>query len=223
MFSAFESPNYTIVEGEHGGSLYLCDGYKYKLSSGGDPGQTMYLKCWNRGCIGMAKIGSESPSLTLMYPHSCIQGLSEIWCEWRKVLCGRMCPISNAISARTKKPRGRLNIDPARLRPSNYEIAKSRRGGGIVYICDGYGYRSNKKWGNTRYLICTTRGCKATARFDRDTDILTPRGDHSCGRSGGDQILHAANVPNYLFDNVGGLEIFSMKSDEFSKIKSESE
>ena len=78
MFSAYESPNYTIIEGEHGGTLYLCDGYKYKLSSGGDPGQTMYLKCWNRGCIGMAKVGSESPVLSLMYPHSCVHNLSEI-------------------------------------------------------------------------------------------------------------------------------------------------
>ena len=35
------------------------------------------------------------------------------------------------ISAKAKKPWGRLNIDPERLRPNNYEVAKSRRGGGI--------------------------------------------------------------------------------------------
>lgn len=78
MFSAFESPNYTIIDGEHGGTLYLCDGYKYKLSSGGDSGQTMYLKCLNRGCIGMAKVSNESSAMMLMYPHSCVHTLSEI-------------------------------------------------------------------------------------------------------------------------------------------------
>ena len=55
------------------------------------------------------------------------------------------------ISAKAKKPWGRLNIDPGRLRPNNYEVAKSRRGGGIVYVCDGYGYREvqldlHRKW-----------------------------------------------------------------------------
>jgi len=78
----FESPNYTVIEDEQGGTLYLCDGYKYKLSSGGDPGQTLYLKCWNRGCLGSSKIGCDAILLTLMYPHSCaqdfLQGLSEI-------------------------------------------------------------------------------------------------------------------------------------------------
>ena len=130
-----------------------------------------------------------------------------------------MCP--DVISAKTKKPWGRLNIDPERLRPNNYEVAKSRRGGGIVYVCDGYGYRSNKKRGNTRYLICTTRGCKATARFDRDTDILTPKGDHTCD-GGGDQILHAAS-PYNLLDNLGELEILRVGtgSDELAQIKSE--
>ena len=83
------------------------------------------------------------------------------------------------ISAKTRRPWRRLNIDPERLRPHNYEVAKSR-GGGVVYVCDGFGYRSNKKMGNTLYLICTTRGCKATARFDRNTDILAPKGDHTC-------------------------------------------
>ena len=86
MFSAFEkrfeSPNYTVIEDEQGDTLYLCDGYKYKLSSGGDPGQTLYLKCWNRGCLGSSKIGCDAILLTLMYPHSCaqdfLQGLSEI-------------------------------------------------------------------------------------------------------------------------------------------------
>lgn len=128
-----------------------------------------------------------------------------------------MC--SNVISAKLKKPWGRLNIDPERLRPSNYEVVKSRRGGGIVYVCDGFGYRSNKKRGNTRYLICTTRGCKATARFDRDTDILTPKGDHTCG-GGGDQVFNTA-CPNDVLDNVGGLEIFRVESDELAHIKSE--